>query len=183
MTGPGGRWVLPAALAAAVVAAGAVGYLDWRGHRPADAPGRAARLCGLPTGAGTPLGRLLPAGGQDVEEERTGRTGVDPRSCTIRVDGRTALTLTAVRRDGEAVLPPEAAGHPDAHAFDAGSVAASWSGGAAVSDYCTGGHVAHVQLAVTADGAAPAGGDGPRRTDLEQIARDGLPTSKKDVCR
>ncbi|MFD0397120.1 hypothetical protein [Kitasatospora sp. NPDC127121] len=177
----GGRWVLPATIAVAVAATGTVGYLDWRGHRPVDPPGRAAYLCGLRTADDTPLGRLLPPGGQDVEEEKEGRTG-DPVSCSIRVDGRTALTVSSVLQMGTVTLSPEAAEHPDAHRFDAGGAAASWPDGATASDYCQGGPVGHAQLVVSAGEAARPGTTG-RQADLEQIARDGLKRSKKDVCQ
>ncbi|MEV7185850.1 hypothetical protein [Kitasatospora sp. NPDC093102] len=182
MTGYGGRWVLPAAAAVAVAAAGTVGYLDWRGHRPVDTAGREAYLCTLPTGDDTPLGRLLPPGGQDVEERSTGRTS-DPVSCAVRVDGRAAITTSAVFQDGGPTLSPAAAEHPDARRFDAGSVAASWPGGATVSDYCLGGPVGHVQLVVTAGEAVRAGSADQQQADLERIARDRLKKSMKDVCR
>ncbi|MEU1288757.1 hypothetical protein [Kitasatospora sp. NPDC005856] len=182
MTGRGGRWALPAAVVVAVAAAGTVGYLDWRGHRPVETAGRESSLCTLPTGDDTPLGRLLPSGGQDVEERSRGLTA-DPVSCTVRVDGRTAVTVSAVFHDGGPALSPEAAKHPDARSFDAGSVAASWPGGATVSDYCEGGPVGHVQLVVTAGEAARADSADRQRADLEGIARDRLKKSRKDVCR
>ncbi|MFJ2779325.1 hypothetical protein [Kitasatospora sp. NPDC087315] len=176
---PVGR-ALPVALGLAVAAAGAVGYLDWRAHQPAEEPGRAARLCGLSTGDGTPLGRLLPPGAQDVEErEANGYGGPGPRSCVIRVDGRTALTVTAARHEGSAALSPTAAGQPDAHGFGAGSLSASWARGAAVADYCPGKDqpVGHVRLEVTAGAAARVG-----RAELESVARDALAQQRKDVC-
>ncbi|MFH8379878.1 hypothetical protein ACH4E7_02885 [Kitasatospora sp. NPDC018058] len=174
-----GRWVLPTVLAATVAGAGTVGYLDWQGHRPVEEPGHAAFLCGLPTGDGTPLGRLLPSGGQDVEEKRDGgfRT---PVSCTVRVDGRVAVTVSAAFQDGRPVLSPEAAEHPDARSFDAGTAAASWPGGATVSDYCKGGPVGHVQLIVTPGEAVRTGTD--QQADLERIARERLPLSMKEAC-
>ncbi|MFJ3216955.1 hypothetical protein ACIPLC_13675 [Kitasatospora sp. NPDC086801] len=178
----GGRWVLPVTIAVAVAATGAVGYLDWRGHRPVEPPGRAAYLCGLRTGDDTPLGRLLPPGGQDVEEKEEGRSGDDPVSCSIRVDGRTALTVSSALQTGAVALSPEAAKHPDARRFDAGGAAASWPGGATASDYCQGGPAGHAQLVVIA-GEAARPGTADRQADLEQIARDGLKRSKKDVCQ
>ncbi|MCG6494823.1 hypothetical protein [Kitasatospora sp. A2-31] len=169
-----------AGLGLAVATAGVVGYLDWDHHRPAEQPGRAARLCGLPTGADTPLGRLLPPGAQDVEAREAdgyGGPGAGARRCSIRVDGRTALTLSAVRREGSAALSDEAARWPDAHTFGAGVLSASWADGAAVADYCPGAPVAHVLLEVTAGEAARTS-----RPDLEQVAGEALAGQRKEVC-
>ncbi|MFJ9775626.1 hypothetical protein ACIRVF_31010 [Kitasatospora sp. NPDC101157] len=177
-----GRWPLPAALAVLVAAAGAVGYLDWRGHRPAEEPGRTAHLCGVPTGSGSPLGRLLPPGGQDVEERQDGRSG-DPVSCTIRVDGRTALTVLATHHDGQPALPPEAAQHPDAHGFAQPGPSASWAGSAVIARTCppTKSDYGYVVLEVTA-GAAARTGDSSR-SDLEQIATAVVQQKTKDACQ
>ncbi|MFE4518607.1 hypothetical protein ACFRMQ_31005 [Kitasatospora sp. NPDC056783] len=182
MSGYGGRRALSAAVAVAVVAAGAVGYLDWRGHRPIGSAGREPYLCTLPTGGDTPLGRLLPPGGQDVEERSRSRPS-DPVSCAVRVDGRTAITVSATFHDGGPALSPEAAKHPDARSFSAGKVAASWPGGATVSDYCYGGPAGHVQLVVAAGEAARGGPADRQQTDLEKIAQDRLQKSMKDVCQ
>ncbi|MFF2143578.1 hypothetical protein [Kitasatospora sp. NPDC058190] len=174
-----GRWVLPAVLAAAVAGAGTVGYLDWKGHRPVEEPGHEAYLCGLPTGDDTPLGRLLPSAGQDVEEKRDDGFG-QPVSCTVRVDGRTAVTFSAAFLEGRVALSPEAAKHPDSRSFTAGTTAASWPGGATVSDYCKGGPVGHVQLVVTPGEAARTSTD--QQADLERIARERLLRSMKEAC-
>ncbi|MFF4384131.1 hypothetical protein [Kitasatospora sp. NPDC001547] len=201
MSGPAGgrgrfpahRWagrlqdplLLPGVLVLAAAAAGFVGYRDWQGHRPTDPPGRAARLCDLPTGPGTPLGRLLPDGGQDVEEWTRPVIGRDPRTCAIRVDGRTALTFTSVGRQGGIALTSEGAGRPDAHAFDVAGLGASWPDGAAVAAGCPGRKEYdpndYFQLEITTGEAArTAGADG--RADLEQLARAALVETRKDLC-
>ncbi|MFD5437533.1 hypothetical protein ACFWJ4_35955 [Kitasatospora sp. NPDC127067] len=178
------RWWLPRVLVLAVAGAGAVGYLDWRGHRPADPPGRAAHLCRMPTGAGTPLARLLPDGGQDVEERTKALIGQDPQTCVIRVDGRSAITFTSVRRQGELALTAEGAKHPQARGFDIAGLGTSWPGGAAVAASCLGGKYTsndYVQLEVTAGEAARASGDGGR-ADLEELTRAALVEARKDRC-
>ncbi|WP_406200939.1 hypothetical protein OH807_20605 [Kitasatospora sp. NBC_01560] len=172
--------LLTAGLALAVTATGVVGYLDRQAHRPAEEPGRAATLCGLPTRDGTPLGRLLPPGAQDVEDREAngyGGSGSGARRCTVRVDGRTALTVSAVRRDGPVALSDDAATHPGAHSFGAGSLSASWADGAGVAEYCPGAPVGHLVLEVTAGEAARTG-----QPDLEQIARDALAGELKETC-
>ncbi|MFI2608084.1 hypothetical protein [Kitasatospora sp. NPDC018619] len=179
--------VLPAVLVAAVAAAGLVGYRDWQGHRPTDPPGRAARLCHLPTGADTPLGRLLPDGDQDTEEQTKAYAGRDPRTCVIRVDGRTALTFTSVRSQGALALTAAGAGRPDARPFEVAGLGASWPGGAAVAASCltaAAGPDDHLQLEVTAGEAVrtPAGSGDGVRGDLEELARAALAQTRKDLC-
>ncbi|MFJ7245621.1 hypothetical protein ACIQWA_13355 [Kitasatospora sp. NPDC098652] len=179
----GRRWPLPAALAVLVAAAGTVGYLDWRGHQPVEEPGRAAHLCGAPTGKDTPLGRLLPAGRQDVEETTDGPPD-GPVSCTVRVDGRAALTVTAAHFGGSPVLPPEAARHPDAHAFTQDGPSASWTGTATLARTCPPTEppaFGYVVLSLTAGEAART--DGNRQVDLEQVALAAFASQSKGVCR
>ncbi|MEU3570993.1 hypothetical protein AB0E96_21615 [Kitasatospora sp. NPDC036755] len=187
-----GRWagrlhdplLLPAVLVVAVAAAGFVGYRDWQGHRPAEAAGRSAHLCRLPTGADTPLGRLLPDGDQDSEERTASLLGPDPRTCVVRIDGRTVLTLTSVGRQGELALSSEAAKRPDARPFEGGGLSVSWPGGAAVAASCLTGKYAgsdYVELEVVAGEAVRGSGDAVR-SDLELVARIALADTRKEQC-
>ncbi|MET8543687.1 hypothetical protein ABZW03_23990 [Kitasatospora sp. NPDC004799] len=189
-----GRWagrlhdplLLPGVLVVAVAAAGFVGYRDWQGHRPAEAAGRSARLCHLPTGPDTPLGRLLPDGDQDSEDRTEAVLGDGPRTCVIRIDGRTVLTLTSVGHRGQLALASEAAERPDARTFDAGGLGASWPGGAAAAAGCLTGkdpRYDYVELEIVAGEAARAsGGPGGVQADLEQLARAALVETRKEQC-
>ncbi|MFE7527248.1 hypothetical protein ACFU7Y_16215 [Kitasatospora sp. NPDC057542] len=181
------RWWLPRLLVLAVAAAGFVGYRDWQGHRPTDPPGRAAHLCRMPTGPDTPLGRLLPNGEQDVEEQTKSYIGRDPQTCVIRVDGRTAITFTSVGHKGELALTSEAAKRPDARSFDIAGLGSSWPGGTAVAASCLGGRYRsndYIQLEVATGEAARTpddSGDGVR-AELEQLTRAALVEARKDLC-
>ncbi|MGW3227535.1 hypothetical protein [Kitasatospora sp. NPDC001095] len=190
-----GRWagrlhdplLLPAVLVVAVAAAGFVGYRDWQGHRPAESAGRSAQLCHLPTGPDTPLGRLLPDGDQDSEERTKSVVGDDPRTCVIRIDGRTVLTLTSVGRRGELALGTEAAKRPDARTFEVAGLGASWPGGAAAAAGClTGKHdrYDYFELEIVAGEAVrnPGGSADGVRADLEQLARAALVETRKEQC-
>ncbi|WP_405360730.1 hypothetical protein OG535_20615 [Kitasatospora sp. NBC_00085] len=180
------RRLLLGALGVAVVGAGAVGYLDWSRHRPAEPAGRAATLCDLPTGAGTPLGRLLPDGGQETEE-RAFRwvLSTEPKGCSVRVDGRVALTVRAAVHDGTVEQLPVGSARPDeVKSFDAGSRSASWPSGAAVADYCPGKQlpIRHVVVEVAPGEAARTGQPDSDRADFEAVARDLLGAYQKAVC-
>ncbi|WP_316522014.1 hypothetical protein [Kitasatospora brasiliensis] len=175
--------VLPGVLVVAVAAAGFVGYRDWQDHRPVEGPGRSAYLCRLPTGPDTPLGRLLPDGDQDSEERTDSVLGHDPRSCVIRIDGRTVLTLTSVGRQGGLAMPSEVAKHPDARPFDTG-LGASWPGGAAVAANCLTGKNKtndYFELEIVAGEAVRTPGDG-LQAGLEQLARAALDEPRKEQC-
>ncbi|MBD0674089.1 hypothetical protein [Streptomyces sp. CBMA156] len=186
-----GRWagrlhdplLLPAALVVAVAAAGYVGYRDWQGHRPVEAAGRSAQLCRQPTGADTPLGRLLPAGRQDSEERiRSGVRATDQQTCTVRIDGRTVLTVTSVLRTGDIALTSADAKRPDARPFDVPGLSAAWPGGAAAAQYCLTGPSGYVEVQVTAGEAART--DGADGLDaLEQVDRAALAALTKEFCR
>ncbi|WP_049652884.1 hypothetical protein [Kitasatospora sp. MY 5-36] len=191
-----GRWagrlhdplLLPAVLvvavaAMAVAAAGFVGYRDWQGHRPSEPPGRSAHLCRLPTGADTPLGRLLPPGDQDSEERTSsGVRDTDQQSCVVRIDGRAVLTLTAVRREGELALAAAEATRPDARPLDVPGLSAAWPGGATAAQYCVTGPSGYVEVRVTAGEAARAdGADG--RQAIEEVTRAALAAKTKELCR
>ncbi|MFD0348583.1 hypothetical protein ACFQ0M_26080 [Kitasatospora aburaviensis] len=155
--------LLLAALGLAVVGTGVLGYVDRHEHRPAEPAGRAAALCDLPTGAGTPLGRLLPDGAQDTEERafRWVRADGRPKGCSIRVDGRSALTVTATPKEGTIDALPDGGVPASAlHTFGTGSRSASWPTGAAAAEYCPGAAlpVRHVVLEVSP--VRPRGPDG-----------------------
>ncbi|MBP0455798.1 hypothetical protein J5Y04_40695 [Kitasatospora sp. RG8] len=183
---PTGRRLVLGALGVAVAGAGAVGWLDWDRHRPAEPPGRAATLCDLPTGAGTPLGRLLPDGGQETEE-RLSRwvLSTDPKGCSVRVDGRTALTVRATVHDGSVEPLPVGDARPDeVRSFGAGSRSASWPAGAAVAEYCPGKQqpIRHVVVEVAPGEAARTGRPDGDRADFESIASGLLGAYRKAVC-
>lgn len=176
--------LLPAVLVVAVAAAGFVGYRDWQSHRASEAPGRSADLCRLPTGPDTPLGRLLPDGDQDSQERTKSVVGDDPRTCVVRIDGRTVLTLTSVGRRGELALASEAAKRPDARTFDVAGLGASWPGGAAVAAGCLTGKYErsdYFELEITAGEAARTPGGG-LQADLEDLARAALTETRKEQC-
>ncbi|MEY9943257.1 hypothetical protein [Kitasatospora sp. GAS1066B] len=169
-------------LAMVVVASGVGGYLDWRAHQADERSGRAATLCGLPTGRDTPLGRLLPAGDQEQEEYGVVRDAdATSRSCTVRVDGRPVLVISAGHHDGEPALPASAAKQDGTQSFDVGRVSAAWSRGAAVADYCLVSN-GHVELEVTAGEAARTAEPDGGRADFEAIAAAVLPEQKNGVC-
>ncbi|MGW3039806.1 hypothetical protein ACWC9T_07065 [Kitasatospora sp. NPDC001159] len=178
-----GPWLLPGVLIVAVSAAGFVGYRDWQGHRPAEAPGRSAHLCRLPTGADTPLGQLLPPGAQDAEERTQADFARDGRrTCSIRVDGRKVLTITADLRDGQLALTSANAKRPDAHPLDVPGLSVAWPGGSAAARTCMTGRSGYVELEVDAGEAARAdGGDG--QAALERLARAALVTMAKELCQ
>ncbi|MFE7638656.1 hypothetical protein ACFU7Z_31890 [Kitasatospora sp. NPDC057518] len=175
--------LLPAVLVVAVAAAGFVGYRDLQGHRPSEPPGRSAHLCRLPTGADTPLGRLLPPGDQDSEERTSsGVRDTDQQGCAVRIDGRAVLTLTAVRREGELALAAAEATRPDARPLDLPGLSAAWPGGAAAAQYCVTGPSGYVEVRVTAGEAARAdGADG--RQAIEEVTRAALAAKTKELCR
>ncbi|MFI9159346.1 hypothetical protein ACIGXI_32885 [Kitasatospora aureofaciens] len=170
---------------AALTGTGVLGYLDWRAHEPGEDASRASSLCGLPTGPDTPLGRLLLPGRQDVQERAhgSGDEGAS-ESCTIRVDGRTALTVTADRHVGRAVLPPEPAQQSGAESFGAGSSSVAWARGAAVVEYCPRPNAFyHVLLRVVPGEAAQVGRPEADRADFEDLAKSALPNEMIAGCR
>lgn len=125
-----GTGLLLGGLVVAIVASGAGGYLDWRAHQADERSGRAVTLCGLPTGRDTPLGQLLPAGGQQLEDYGSVQAPDSvSRSCTIRVDGRTALVISAGHHDGEPALPASAVQQGGTQSFGVGRVSAAWTRG------------------------------------------------------
>ncbi|MBB4922411.1 hypothetical protein [Kitasatospora kifunensis] len=169
-------------LVVAIAASGVGGYLDWHAHQADERSGRAATLCGLPTGHDTPLGRLLPAGGQQLEDYGAVRAPDSvSRSCTIRVDGRTALVISAGQHDGEPTLPTSAAQQSGTQSFGVGTLSAAWARGAAVADYCLVSN-GHVELEVTAGEAARTAQPDGGRADFEAIAAAVLPEQKNGVC-
>ncbi|MFJ9693737.1 hypothetical protein [Kitasatospora sp. NPDC101183] len=171
-----GPWALPVVLAVLAASAGYVGWRDWQGHRPEDAPGRSAFLCRQPTGAGTALGRLLPEGGAQDTEDWTAGTATG--SCVVRVDGRTVVAVDAVRREGQLTLASEGAKRPDAHPFGAGGLSASWPGGAAVALNCVEQPTGYLEVeAHTGEAARGAA------ADLEEFTRGLLPSMAKELCR
>jgi hypothetical protein len=176
--------LLVGGLVVAFTTTGVVGYLDWRDHEPDEDQSRATSLCGVPTGPGTPLGRLLPPGRQDVQER--GHSLVDDElleSCTIRVDGRTALTVTTGRQEGRAALPPELAQQSGAESFGAGRASAAWARGAAVVEYCPRTSLYyHVLLQVVPGEAARIGRPEADRADFEDIAKAALPKEMIAAC-
>ncbi|MFJ3787995.1 hypothetical protein [Kitasatospora sp. NPDC090091] len=179
--------LLLGALGLAAVGTGVLGYVDWHDHRPAEPTGRAAQLCDLPTGTGTPLGRLLPDGAQDTEERafRWVRADDRPKGCSIRVDGRLALTVTATPKEGTIdALPDGGAPASALHTFGTGSRSASWPTGAAAAEYCPGTdpRFRHVVLEVAPGEAARTGQPDADRADYESVARDLFDRYLKAVC-
>ncbi|MEU4584660.1 hypothetical protein AB0F92_21600 [Kitasatospora aureofaciens] len=177
--------LLAGGLAAVFTAAGVVGYLDWQAHEPDEDRSRATTLCGLPTGPDTPLGRLMAPGWQDVQERvhGSGDEGAS-ESCMIRVDGRTALTVTTDRHVGRAVLPPELAQESGAVSFGAGSSSAAWARGAVVTEYCPRPNsFHHVLLRVVPGEAARVGRPEADRADFEDLARSALPNEMIAGCQ
>ncbi|CAM5711577.1 hypothetical protein BOQ63_014820 [Streptomyces viridifaciens] len=176
--------LLAGGLVVAFTATGVVGYLDWRAHEPDGDRSRATTLCGLPTGPDTPLGRLLPPGRQDVQERvhGSGDEGAS-ESCTIRVDGRTALTVTADRHVGRAVLPPAPAQQSGVESFGAGSSSVAWARGAAVVEYCPRPNsFHHVLLRVVPGEAARVSQPQADRADFEDLAKSALPKEMITGC-